>query len=241
MVCWIQYLQFCYRLLASSTLASIFHNEILRSQVLGTADGPYQNNERAGRQTKPGMPARRSGDQDADTEGRGPAHQTGRPADRAQRTARVEPGPRTPPDGGNTHRAEAPATTARVRTARRARGEPENDEARSTTAEGQQERTAASTSGAQPTRTEPPADRTAETTGATGKGEPCRDPQKATAPPRGKEEGPDVSLLEIMFCLPGGGRETAGRGYQGAGNGRYGGPWKPVRRRSRLRPAGVAC
>jgi len=83
-----------------------------------------------------------------------------------------EPGPREPPAGGKTHKADAPATTARVRAARRARGGPENDEARTTTAEMQHERTAASTPGAQPTRTEPPAESTAATTGETGKGEP---------------------------------------------------------------------
>ena len=123
---------------------------------------------------------------------------TGAP-DRAHRTASEEPGPRAPPAGGNTQRAVAPETTARVRAARRARGGPGNDEAQNTTAEGQQERTAASTPEAQPTRTEPPAERTAEITGATGNGELCREPAKATAPPRGKEEELDVSLLEIMF------------------------------------------
>lgn len=146
------------------------------------------------------MPARRRGDQDADIEGRKPAHQTGRPADKAHLTAREEPGPRTPPAGGNTAKAEAPATTARVRVARRARGGPGNDEARTTTAEGQQERTAESTPGAQPTRTEPPEESTAETTGATGNGEPCREPAKATTPQRGSE----CPLEEIMFCPPGG-------------------------------------
>ena len=154
-----------------------------------------------GRQTKPGTPAKRSGDQEAGIEGRGPAHHTGRPADKAHQIASEEPGPRTPPAGGKTQRAETPATTARVRAASRARGGPEKDDARSTSAEGQQERTAASTPGAQPTRTEPPEVSTATTTGETGKGEPWREPQKATAPPRGKEE-PDVSLLGIMFCLP---------------------------------------
>lgn len=148
------------------------------------------------------MPANQSGDHDAETAGQGPAHHTGRPADKAHRIASEEPGPRAPAAGGKTHRAEALATTARVRVARRARGGPGNDEARNTNAEGQQERTAASTPGTQPTRTEPPAESTAETTGATGNGEPCREPQKATAPPRGKEEEPDVSLEEIMFCLP---------------------------------------
>ena len=38
---------------------------------------------------------------------------------------------------------------------------------------------------AQPTRTEPPEERTAETTGATGNGDPCREPAKATTPERG--------------------------------------------------------
>jgi threonine dehydrogenase-like Zn-dependent dehydrogenase len=37
---------------------------------------------------------------------------------------------------------------------------------------------------AQPTRTEPPEERTAETTGATGNRDPCREPAKATTPER---------------------------------------------------------
>lgn len=177
----------------------------------------YENKQGSGQQTQPGRPARRSGDQGAGTEGQGPAHQTGKPADRAHRTARAEPGPSTPPAGGKTHRAEAPATTARVRAARRARGGPGNDEARSTNTEGQQERTAASTPDAQPTRTEPPAASTAATTGETGKVEPCREPQKATAPPsgNGQEEEPDVPLPEIMFCLPGGERAREGGDVKG--------------------------
>jgi hypothetical protein len=113
-------------------------------------------------------------------------------------------------------RAEAPATTARVRVAKRPRGGPEKDEARTMTAEGQQERTAASTPGAQPTRTEPLAESTAATEGETGKGEPCLEPAKATAPPRGNgEKEPEVSLPEIMFCLPGGGRDRKGGDVKG--------------------------
>lgn len=108
------------------------------------------------------------------------AHQTGMPAGKAQRTASEEPGPREPPAVGKTHSTEAQATTARVRTARRARGGPENDEARSTTAEEQQERTTASTPETKPTRTEPLAETTVEATGATGDGKPCREPAKAT-------------------------------------------------------------
>jgi hypothetical protein len=168
------------------------------------------------------MPARRRGDQDADTEGRGPAHQTGRPADKAHLTASEEPGPREPPAGGKTTRAEAPATTARVRAAKRARGGPGNDEARTTRAEGQHERTAASTPGAQPTRNEPPAARTAETTGATGNGEPCREPAKATTPERGNE----CALEEIMFCPPGGERVRGG----GDVKGRSRPVWRPLTR-----------
>ncbi len=143
-----------------------------------------QNREGTGRQTESGTPARRSGCQDAGAEGRGPAHQTGRPRQRASRTASEEPGPRTPSAGEKTTRTSAPATTARVRAASRARGGPGNDEAWRTTAEGQATRTAASTPDAQPTRTEPPAVRTAETTSATGNGEPCREPAKATTPER---------------------------------------------------------
>ncbi len=101
-----------------------------------------------------------------------PAHQTGSPEERAHRTAKVEPDPKEPPAGGKTTRAEAPATTARVRAARRARGGPGKEEARTTAAEGQHARTAASTPDAHPTRTEPAADRTARTAEATGKGEP---------------------------------------------------------------------
>jgi hypothetical protein len=38
---------------------------------------------------------------------------------------------------------------------------------------------------AKATRTEPPEERTAETTGATGNRDPCREPAKATTPERG--------------------------------------------------------
>lgn len=189
-----------------------------------------------GRQTKPGTPARDRGDQDAGTAGREPAHQTGKPRRRASRTAREEPGPRPPPAGGKTTRAEAPATTARVRAARRARRGPENDEARNTTAEGEQARTAASTPGAQPTRTEPPAEKTAETTGETGNGEPEREPAKATTPERGN----GCALEEIMFCPPGGVRVRGG----GDVKGRARPVWRPLtpeRRRSRPRRPAIAC
>jgi hypothetical protein len=118
----------------------------------------------------------------------------------AQRRASEDPGPREPPAGGKTQRAEASATTARVRAARRARGGPGKDEARTTATEGQQERTAASTPAAQPTRTEPPEDSTAEMIGSTGNGEPWREPEKATTPERGNE----CALEGIMFCPPGG-------------------------------------
>ena len=121
------------------------------------------------------------------------------------------------PAGGKTHRAEAPETTALVRAARRTRGGAEKEEARTTIAEGQQERTMASTPGAQPTRTEPPEERTARTTGVTGNGEPCREPAKATGPERGNEEEADVSLPEIMFCLPRGGRDREGGDVKGQG------------------------
>jgi hypothetical protein len=154
----------------------------------------------AGRYMKPGTPAKRREDQEAGAEGRGPAHQTGRPRRRDSRTASEEPGPREPPAGEKTHSAEAPATTAQVRAAKRARGEPGNEEARTTTAEGQHERTAASTPAAQPTRTQPPEERTTETTGATGNGEPWREPAKATTPERGN----GCWLEGIMFCPPGG-------------------------------------
>jgi len=130
----------------------------------------------------------------------------------AHRIARVEPGSSTPPVGGKTARAEAPATTARVRAARRARDGPGKKEARSTTTEGQQERTAASTPGAQPTRTEPPAERTVETTGATGNGEPCREPAKATAPPRGNGEEGAGCYAARDHVLPAWGRKGAGGG-----------------------------
>ncbi len=175
-----------------------------------------QKRDGAGRQAKPGTPARRRGDHGAFTEGRGPAHQTGRPAEIAHLTASEEPGPRELLAGGKTTRAEASATTARVRAARRARGGPGKEEARATTAEGQQERTAASTPEAQPTRMEPPAESTAATMGGTRKGDPWREPQKATTPPRGNgEEEPDVSLPEIMFCLPGGERDREGEDVKG--------------------------
>ena len=57
--------------------------------------------------------------------------------------------------------------------------------ASSVTALGARARTAASTPRAQPTRIEPPASSTAATTGATGNGDPCREPAKATTPERG--------------------------------------------------------
>lgn len=106
----------------------------------------------------------------------------------------------------------ASATTARVRAARRARGGPGKDEAHSTTAQGQHERTAASTPKAQATRTEPPEESTAETTRSTGNGEPCREPAKATIPERGNKCWPE----EIKCCLPEGVRGR-GRGCQGRG------------------------
>ena len=57
--------------------------------------------------------------------------------------------------------------------------------ASSVTALGATARTAASTPQAQPTRIEPPASSTARTTGATGNGDPCREPAKATTPDKG--------------------------------------------------------
>ena len=65
-------------------------------------------------------------------EGQGPAHQTGRPEDSANRTAEEEPARKTPPAGGKAEGAEAP-TTAWVLEATRSYGESEYNEAWRTT------------------------------------------------------------------------------------------------------------